>query len=75
MVNYFLNKELRELIYGFMKSNNGCTRKDIYICFYPILNRDISIMNSKIRTSLTKFKMEELICNYGSDIKLLWKIK
>lgn len=74
-VNNISNEQLRELIYEFIKNNNGCTRRDINNYVYPILNKDISIMNSKIRTSLTKLRMEGLICNCGSDIKSLWKIK
>ncbi len=66
------SQKLKELILNFIKGSSGKTRKEINDYIYPILNQDIKIMDSRVRTALTYLRKKNLIENGGSDTKSTW---
>lgn len=66
------SQKLKELILNFIKGSSGKTRKEINDYIYPILNQDIKIMDSRVRTALTYLRRKNLIENGGSDTKSTW---
>ena len=69
---YISSQKLKELILNFIKGSSGKTRKEINDYIYPILNQDVKIMDSRVRTSLTYLRKKNLIENGGSDTKSTW---
>ena len=69
------NSEIRNLIFDFIKINNGVTRKQINEYIYPLIKGTTIMKNSKIRTCLTYLKSKDLIYNTGSDTKPNWVIR
>ena len=72
---YLSVQELRKLILDFIKESEGKTRQEINKYIYPILNDSKEIMNNRVRTTLTYLRTKELIENFGTDAKPLWKKK
>lgn len=71
------NNKLKELILSCIKSSlkNGRTRREINDYIYPLMNEELRIKNSKVRTALTSLRKNNLIENIGSDTKPIWIIK
>lgn len=71
------NNKLKELILSYIKSSlkNGRTRREINDYIYPLMNEELRIKNSKVRTALTSLRKNNLIENIGSDTKPIWIIK
>ena len=71
------NNKLKELILSYIKSSleNGRTRREINNYIYPLMNEELRIKNSKVRTTLTNLRKNNLIENIGSDTKPIWIIK
>ena len=68
-------KMLRELILDFIKEGDGRSRQEINDYIYPILNEAKDNMDSRVRTTLTYLRRKDLIENYGSDTKSVWRKK
>lgn len=69
------SQKLRELIFNFIKDSDGKSRQEINEYLYPILDTSKESMNNRVRSTLTYLRKKELIENYGSDTKSLWKTK
>ncbi len=69
------SQKLRELIFNFIKDSEGKSRQEINEYLYPMLDTSKESMNNRVRSTLTYLRKKELIENYGSDTKSLWKTK
>ena len=55
--------------------NDVKAEREINKYIYPMLNESVTKMNSRVRTSLTYLRRKELVENYGSDTKSIWRVK
>lgn len=67
-----INKIVRDLVYNFIKENNGVDRKQIDNYVVSKISVDVKMLRIKVRTSLTYLKTKKLITNVGTDAKPKW---
>lgn len=67
-----INKIVKDLVYNFIKENNGVDRKQIDNYVVSKISVDVKMLRIKVRTSLTYLKTKKLITNVGTDAKPKW---